>query len=193
MPRMIHTLVAALILAACCRAEPDYADRFAIGANYYALTYHPGGGGAEYPRQLDDKAYWVFQVGAETYADYYVLPWLLVRGAGALYKDCADVWAGFAHLGFRLNWAPADRFALRIGIGPSLLWRESWLGRVERYRSDAFFGRPRPSDRFQSAFIWFGGNVETEFKIGHGLGILYSVVPGYPFVITSSLGLRKGF
>ena len=40
-------------------------ERFGLGANYYALTYHPGGGGAVYPRQFDDKAYWVLQVGAE--------------------------------------------------------------------------------------------------------------------------------
>ncbi|MDB5047266.1 MAG: hypothetical protein JWO30_337 [Fibrobacteres bacterium] len=175
------------------RSQSDYGNRFALGANYYALTYHPGGGGAEYPRQFDDKAYWVLQVGGEGYADYYVKPWFLVRGAGSLYKDCADVWAGFAHLGFRLNWAPAERLAFRIGIGPSFLWRQSWLGKVKNYRSDAFFGRPDPGAKFQSAWIWYGGNLEAEYKLRPHLGLLYSLVPGYPFVITSSLGLRAGF
>lgn len=177
-------------------AYPDQApagERFALGANYYALTYHPGGGGAEYPRQFDDKAYWVLQVGAEVYGDYYLAPWFLLRAAGSLYKDCADVWAGFGHFGFRFEWEPAPPVALRIGIGPSFLWRESWLGVVKRYRADGFFGRPDPDDRFQSAWIPYGGNVEAEWKIRPGLGLLYSVVPGFPFVITSSLGLRKTF
>lgn len=169
------------------------AERFAVGANYYALTYHPGGGGAEYPRQFDDKAFWVLQVGAEAYGDYYLTPWFLLRATGSLYKDCADVWAGFGHFGFRLEWEPAPPVALRIGIGPSFLWRESWLGVVKRYHADGFFGRPASGDRFQSAWILYGGNLEAEWKIRPGLGLLYSVVPGFPFVITSSLGLRKSF
>jgi hypothetical protein len=171
----------------------DYANRYALGADYYALTYHPGGGGAKYPRELDDSAYWVVQVGAEGYADYFARPWLIIRAAGAAYKDCADVWAGFIHLGFRLNWAPVERAAFRIGIGPSFLWRESWLGVVERYRADAFFGRPKPTDKWQTAWIWYGGNLEAEYKFGRRLGLLYSLVPGYPLVITSSLGLRASF
>jgi hypothetical protein len=175
------------------QAESRPGPRFAIGADYYALTYHPGGGGAKYPRQLDDKAYWVLQVGAEGYGDYYLKPWLLLRGAGSVYKDCADLWAGFAHFGFRLQWDPAERVALRIGIGPSFLWRQSWLHKVERYRADAFFGRPAEGDDFQSAWIWYGGNLESEFRIAPDLGILYSLVPGFPLVMTSSLGLRKSF
>jgi hypothetical protein len=171
----------------------DYGNRFAVGLNYYALTYHPGGGGAVYPRQLDSKAYWVVQVGGEGYADYYVTRWLLVRGGGALYRDCADVWAGHAHLGFRLNWAPADRLAFRIGIGPTFLWRESWLGKVKNYRADGFFGRPARGDRFQSAWIWYGGSMEAEVKLRKRLGLIYNFVPGYPYVMTSSLGLRTGF
>jgi hypothetical protein len=63
------------------------------------------------------------------------------------------VWAGFGHFGFRFEWEPTPPVALRIGIGPSFLWRESWLGVVERYRADGFFGRPAPEDRFQSAWI----------------------------------------
>jgi hypothetical protein len=64
---------------------------------------------------------------------------------------------------------------------------------VDRYRADAFFGRPKETDRFQSAWIWYGGNLEAEYRITPSLGLLYSVVPGFPLVVTSSLGLRAGF
>ncbi|MDQ3001720.1 MAG: hypothetical protein M3Y08_10725 [Fibrobacterota bacterium] len=182
-----------LIFSAMTPAQSEPAETWALGVNYYALTFHPGGGGAEYPRQFDDKAYWVLQVGGEAYADYYLKPWFLLRGAGSLYKDCADVWAGFAHFGFRFNWNLAQRLAFRIGIGPSFLWRESWLGVVDRYRADAFFGRPKKTDRFQSAWIGYGGNLEAEYKVTPRLGLIYSVVPGFPLVVTNSLGLRAGF
>lgn len=172
---------------------PPAFQRFAFGFNYYALTYHPNGGGADYPRELDSEAYWVIQLGGEAIADYYLKPWLLLRTAGSLYRDCADVWAGHAHLGFRLDWRVASRFSARIGIGPTYLWRENWYGVVDRYRSDAFFGRPGKGDRFQSAWIWYGGNIEAEVRLGRGMGLVYSLVPGYPLVMTSSLGLRAGF
>jgi hypothetical protein len=64
---------------------------------------------------------------------------------------------------------------------------------IRGYRADGFFGRPAPGDRFPSAWILYGGNVEAEWKMRPGLGLLYSMVPGFPFVITSSLGLRKAF
>lgn len=191
-------LIAILFLFASTNCRSETPSRFAIGANYYALTYHPGGGGAKYPRELDKKAYWVVQVGAESNIDYYVLPWLLVRGAGSLFRDCADVWAGYAHLGFRLNWNPTSRASFRIGIGPTLLWRESWLGKVvsfkgNPYTGDPFYGNPKSTDKYQSRWIIYGGNMEAEWKINRSLGLIYSLVPGFPFVITSSVGLRKTF
>ena len=193
MPSLRTARILALAALAAGAAVPsDYDNRFAAGLNYYALTYHPGGGGAHYPRELDDRAFWVIQVGAEANGDYYLHRLLLLRVSGSLYRDCADVWAGFAHFGFRFNWA-RSRFATRIGIGPSFLWRESWLGQVARYRSDGFFGRPAPGDRFQSRWIWYGGNLEAELKLRGRLGLVYSLVPGFPFVVTSSLGLRAGF
>lgn len=135
----------------------------------------------------------MIQIGGEVNGDYYLADWLLLRAAGSLYRDCADVWAGYVHLGFRLDWSSGPRFAARIGIGPSFLWRESRLGVVPKYRSDAFFGRPKATDKFQTAWIWYGGNIEAELKLRPGLGLIYSLVPGYPLVMTSSLGLRAGF
>ena len=115
------------ILLACFGVS--HAADWAANAKYFALTYHPDGGEHEgYPRKLDAEAFWVLEVGGQFDAERQILPWLSLRTSHALYRDCADVWAGFHHVGFRLVWPVTERLALRIGIGPTFLWRQSWLG-----------------------------------------------------------------
>lgn len=191
--------VLALIIAAAAlsaRSQPGLLDpgRYAGAVKFTGLSYHPGGGEniEPYKRALDDKDFWVLLVGLETDADYKLHRFLYVRASTSLYKDCADVWAGYFHLGFRANWDVTDRFSLRIGIGPTQLWRENWYGKVAGYEKDSFFGDASPGT-FQGRFIWYGGDVEAEWKAWDRFSLVYSVIPGYPEVVQSSIGLRYGF
>ena len=169
-------------------------SRFAIAAKYNGLTYHPDGGENEerYKRSLDSRDFWVVQVGLEGDVDYALRDFLLFRFGSALYRDCADVWAGFFHLGFRLQWDPMDRLALRIGIGPTYLWRQNWLNRVKGYTKDSFFGDATKGP-FQDAFIWYGGDIDVEWRAWRRVSLVYSMIPGYPEVIQSSAGVRMSF
>lgn len=170
------------------------ASDWAVNAKYFGLTYHPDGGENEgYPRQLDSKAYWVLEVGAQVDAERQILPWLSLRTSHSLYRDCADAWAGFDHIGFRTTWHATDRLALRIGIGPTFLWRQSWLGRVEGYHRDSFFGDVDSAADYQDAFLWYGGDVEASWMFNPRWGLVVSVIPGWPEVISTALGVRREF
>jgi len=173
---------------------PVHADDWAVNAKYFGLTFHPDGGENEgYPRQLDDGAYWVLQVGAQVDVDRKLLPWLTLRTSHALYRDCADVWAGFHNVSLRLDWEATDRVGLRFGVGPTVLWRQNWLGRVAGYRRDSFFGAADSSSDFQSAFLWYGGDIEASYRIGERWGVVVSMIPGWPEVITTAVGVRRTF
>ncbi|MEO7427040.1 MAG: hypothetical protein ABI036_17765 [Fibrobacteria bacterium] len=169
-------------------------ERFAAALKYTGLTYHPGGGEntEHYKRSLDANDYWVILVGFQGDADYKLHRFFYVRASASLYQDCAELWAGYYHLGFRANWDVNDKISLRIGIGPTYLWRQNWFGRVKDYEKDSFFGAAKGGD-FQGAFIWYGGDADVEWKAWDKLSLVYSVIPGYPEVITSSLGLRYNF
>jgi hypothetical protein len=169
-------------------------SRFAIGLKYTGLTYHPGGGENEehYKRSLDSKDFWVLQVGAQADVDYIVNRFFYIRAANALYRDCSDLWAGFHHIGFRANWDATERLSLRIGVGPTFLWRQNWFGKVKGYTKDSFFG-PATGGSFQDAFIWYGGDGDVEWRAWDKVSLLYSVIPGYPEVIQNSVGLRYRF
>lgn len=169
-------------------------SRFALGLNFTGISYHPGGGeNAEpYKRSLDDEDYWVFLMGFQANADYKLHRFFYLRAATSLYKDCADVWAGYYHLGFRANWDVTDRFSMRIGIGPTYLWRQNWFGRVKDYKKDSFFGDAKPGD-FQGKGIFYGGDAELEWKAGDRVSLVYAVIPGYPEVVQNSVGMRLTF
>lgn len=180
-------------LAASDLAWTDPA-RFGVGLKYMGLSYHPGGGENEehYLRSLDSKDYWVVLVGGQVDVDYSVFNFLMVRASTSFYKDCADLWAGFYHLGFRANWDATDRLSLRVGVGPTYLWRQNWFHQVKGYTKDSFFG-PATEGNFQGKFIWYGGDVEAEWKAWRHASLVYGCIPGYPEVIQNSLGMRWRF
>lgn len=169
-------------------------ERFAVAVKYTGLTYHPDGGENEepYPRSLDSRDFWVLQVGAQADGDYKLHRFFYLRGTTSLYRDCADVWAGFLHLGFRANYDAPAGLSFRVGVGPTLIWRENWLGVVKGYRRDSFFG-PAKAGRFQTAFIYHGGDAEVEYKAWDRVSLVYSMIPGWPEVFHNSVGARYSF
>lgn len=198
--RLALSLSAALALLAAspAAAEENYwlaKERFAVGVKYTGLTYHPDGGENEepYPRSLDDRDFWVLQVGTQVDADYMVNKWFYLRTSQALYKDCSDVWAGFHNVGFRLNYDTPIGLSFRVGAGPTFLWRQTWLGKVKGYKRDSFFGKAVEGEKYQDAFIWHGGDVEVEYKAWEHASVVYSVIPGWPEVIHNSIGARYRF
>jgi len=192
---MIATVLSLLLgTAPASEAGAVPSSDWAANAKYFALTYHPDGGENEgYPLQLDDEAYWVLQVGAQVDVDRRLTSWLQMRGTVALYRDCANVWAGLVSLGPRLEWSPTENLAFRFGVGPTFLWRENWLFHVKGYTKDSFFGKADSSSDFQSAFLWYGGDLEAQWRLNRQWSVVASVVPGWPEVITSSVGARREF
>lgn len=193
MLRIIVTL--SFIIISFAHSQEDWA----VNLKYFGLTYHPGGGSAgetAYPLALDDEGYWVLQLGAETDLDYKVNEYFYLRSTVALFKDCANLWSGHYHLGFRANYTTDMGVSFRFGIGPTFIWRENWFEAEavnDWYNGDGFYGKERHSRKFQTAFLWYGGNFEMDYKINEQYTVVYSVIPGFPQVVTSSLGLRFNF
>ena len=174
-------------------AGPEKTNRFGGNLQLVGLTYHPGGGSFEnYPRKIDDRAVWVILLGGQADADWYAHEYALIRASVSLNKDCMDVWSGFLHLGPRLNLPIGPRFVFRVGIGPTLVWRENWAAVLDDYTRDGFYGDAN-GKKFQSKFLWYGGNVDFEWKLRENFSFLYSNVPGLPFTVTSAIGARYSF
>jgi hypothetical protein len=186
-------LLCALCLCGVAFAAESNTQGFAANYKYMGVTYHPGGGNGDYIMALDSTGYIVIQLGVEGDLDYYLNRYFLVRSSVSLYKDCAFVWSGFFHVGPRVNLPIGEKFQARIGIGPTLIWRENWYRHVDWYTGDGFYGKEFESGPIQTAFLWYGGNIEFQYDFNKNWAFVYSVVPGYPQVFTSSFGLRQSF
>jgi hypothetical protein len=175
--------------------------QWSVNGKYFGLTFHPGGGNDDpqfqYPRRLDAEAYWVLQVGTEVDVDWLHkdLPWLGLRLTNAVFLDCIDVWSGHVHFGPRFQHRFASGLGFSIGLGPTLLWRENWWLKkeVSWYNGDGFYGKKETQETYQTAFLWYGGNLEASWMFHQDWGLVYSLVPGWPQVLTSSAGLRYAF
>ena len=166
---------------------------WAANLKFLGLTFHPGGGPGDYPTALDSAGYLVLQVGLEGDLDYYLHKYLILRASTSLYKDCAFLWSGFFHLGPRVNLPIGPAFAFRIGIGPTVIWRENWWKHVGWYNGDLFYGKQETNGAIHTAFLWYGGNLECEYRLRNNTSLVFSMVPGWPQVFTNSFGMRRYF
>jgi hypothetical protein len=163
-----------------------------FSVQFMGLTIHPGGGAVRmvenYPLKLDDKAYLVLNVGATVAYDVDLSKKFFLRSSAGFFMDCAYLKSGFLHIGFRWNALQIGRHTINAGVGPTLMFREDWH-RFENYNDADFFGK-RVYNGWQYRFFPVGGEVEYLYRISDKWQFQYSVIPGYPAVITSKIGLR---
>jgi hypothetical protein len=163
-----------------------------FSVQFMGLTFHPGGGAVRmvknYPLKFDEKAYLVLNVGATVAYDVDLSKKFFLRSSAGFFMDCAYLKSGFLHVGFRWNALQMGRHTINAGVGPTLMFREDWH-RFEEYNDKDFFGKS-VYNGWQYRFFPVGGEVEYLFKINDKWEFQYSVIPGYPAVITSKIGLR---
>lgn len=160
-----------------------------LSVQYLGLTYHPGGGNTPevYPLKLDKKAYLVLDVGVAANLDYRLNNYSFLRFTSALYKDCAFVTAGCAHLGPRLELSWGDN-SVNAGISPIFSFRRDWH-RFEQYKDDEFYG-DRVYQGWQYRFFPFAVEFEYFRKINESAEFQWSIIPGGELIVTSLFGVR---
>jgi hypothetical protein len=160
-----------------------------LSLQYLGLTYHPDGGNTPevYPMKLDRKAYLVLDVGVAANLDYRLNNYSFLRFTTALYKDCAFVTAGCFHIGPRLQYSWGNN-RIHAGIGPIFSFRQDWH-QFKEYQDDEFYGN-RIYKGWQYRF--FPTAIEFEYlrRINDTMEFQWSVIPGFPLVITSMFGIR---
>ncbi|MBL7815442.1 MAG: hypothetical protein JNL70_10535 [Saprospiraceae bacterium] len=171
-------------------------SRHYLSFQWFGLTFHPGGGSVfmrdNYPLRLDTKAYWVLNIGASVSYDYALSKRFFIRTEGAYFMDCAWQKSACLHVGLHFTPLKWGKHSINGGLGPMFLVRGDW-GKFERYRrGDDFFG-DRVKNGWQYRFFPIGGEFEYLYQLNPRWQFQYSVIPGYPAVITSKIGARMRF
>ena len=146
-----------------------------------------------YSRRLDQEGRHVLTPGLEVYFSKDLLRPLLgsdkIRYVGGLLSD--SIGHRFAYFGVLGNYTLyKGRFhTVELHIGPGFILRESWSD-LPVYdpnnplnESEDFL----PGYEYKLLPI---GDIDFVIPLSHGKDFIWSIVPGFPYVITQSIGLR---
>lgn len=161
-----------------------------IGMNFIFMTWHPKGDAMAFlqPNKLDKDAKLVLNWGGVAHYERFIYRnRISIKLAQGAYSDCAKLFAGHTHLAFRLNVLNADKHALRLGFGPTLVYRKSWYQLPGYVQQNRYL---KTKGDWQYAFVWYGGEIEYDYKISKNCNLSFHVIPGFPDFCTIGVGVR---
>lgn len=177
---------------------PSYTNADAMGAEVITLTSHVSNYtiqlGEDYHRKLSADGRHLITPGMEFYYDWnipYRSQFLYInslRVVAAGYNDSMNHFSGYLAYTPRWIFLKRDNFHINFGLGPTLIFRKSWNS-IEGYRDDGYY---QESDKFlpgyQYKFI-IGGDINLHFELNSKIDLVWSIIPGLPYVITQSFGM----
>ena len=122
--------------------------------------------------------------------DYYLTKNMIIRAGTGAYQDSYDLLAGFFHLGVRFEAQKFNNIYVRVGLGPTFIWRQNWWNHKPGYEGSTFFGQTKQTGDWETGFLMYGGDIEIEWQTDDHTGIVFTIVPAYPVVINTSFGIR---
>ncbi len=162
---------------------------------YFGLTVHPFGDPTAHlqPYKFDDKARFVMNFGAFAGYEKFVHRDLVsVKVIQGLFTDCSAGWASVTHFGPRLNLMKLKKHKVYVGIGPTLIVRNSWTRFGESYTPSGFFNVAE-TNRYgdiQWKFIPYGMEFEYDYAITARDQFSVSFTPGVPLAMIFSFGWK---
>lgn len=162
---------------------------------YFGLTIHPAGDPTAHlqPYKLDDKARFVMNFGGFAGYEKFIYEDLVsVKVIQGLFTDCSAGFASVTHLGPRLNLLKLKKHKVYIGVGPTLIVRNSWTRFGESYTSSGYFNVAE-TQRFgdvQWKFIPYGLEFEYDYAITERDQFSVSFTPGVPLAMIFSFGWK---
>ncbi|WP_025842665.1 hypothetical protein [Porphyromonas gingivicanis] len=190
---MKKTLLLFFLLYSTFSLKAQY--RSNVGLKFMGLSIHPlGGNGNEVimPNKLDPQAHFVVNLGAILSYEHFLYKDIVsVKALQGLYADCAVQLAGFSSIGIRARIFRLGRHSLYGGLGPTIIFRRNWF-RLEGYQDSHYFKGDK-DDYWQYRFLWYGGEFEYKVVLRDQIDFSISFVPGYPDLMSLSMGISYNF
>lgn len=167
----------------------------ALTVKYFGMTIHPFGDKTAHlqPKKLDPNAVFVLNKGLFVGYERFVYQDLIsIKVIQGVMTDCSDGLAEVSHLGVRATLLQTDKHRLCMGIGPTLIVRESWTRFGNAYTSSGFFNEAN-SERFgalQWRFVPYGFEFEYDYCISKKNNLSVSLTPGIPLANIVSIGWK---
>jgi len=166
-----------------------------FSAKFFGFSFHPDGdvNANNMPTKVDRNGVLVVNLGMYFgYENFVYKDKLSVKTAIAFYSDCGGLFSGLIHVGFRGLILEYEKFSINGGLGPTFIYRRSWYSKFDDYVNSGFYSG-NETDFWQYKFLWYGGELEFNYKLNNSLDFSTTFIPGYPKLLELSFGVRYRF
>lgn len=164
-------------------------------AKFFGFSFHPDGdvNADNMPTKVDKNGVLVVNLGMYFgYEKFFHEDKLSFKVVNAYYSDCGGLFSGLIHVGFRGVIFQKKRFSINGGVGPTFIFRRSWYSKFDDYINSGFYNG-NETDFWQYKFLWYGGELEFNYKLNDALDLSGTFIPGYPKLLALSFGVRYRF
>lgn len=170
-------------------AAPLAAQWF-IGMKFMGLTFHPGANANKqfYDVTLGKNKKFVLNFGGAVTLEYMFYPNVSVKLDQALFRDCAGQFAGMTMLNLRYTVGLGKPGNGSGGLGPFFYYRRNW-NCFDGCIDEGYF-RESGNRKWQTKFVWYGGELEYNYPVSEDWDISVNFFPGIPVVYALAPGMR---
>ena len=164
-------------------------------AKFFGFSFHPDGdiNAENMPTKIDENGVLVVNLGMYLgYENFFHKDKLSYKAVTAFYSDCGGLFSGLLHVGFRGVIYQNGNFSVNGGLGPTFIFRRSWYSKFDDYVNSGFYNG-NETDFWQYKFLWYGGELEFNYKLNNSLDFSTTFIPGYPKLLELSVGIRYRF
>lgn len=154
------------------------------------ITFHPGKNtnAQFYDLSIGKKKRFVLNAGLAFTVEYMFYPNFSVKLDQAVFRDCAGKFAGMTMLNLRYTADLGKLGSGSGGLGPFFFYRKSWTD-FDGYNDEGFF-RLSSNGKWQTKFVWYGGELEYNYPLTETIDISTNLLPGIPVVYALTPGIR---
>lgn len=127
-------------------------------------------------------------IGVAITTEYMFNNWFSMKVDQVAFRDCAGKFAGMSMFNLRYTQQLGKFGNGSVGMGPFFYYRKSWIP-IEGYADDGYF-KESANKKWQTKFVWYGGELEHNYPINSKLDISTNILPGIPVVVALASGVR---
>ncbi len=161
-----------------------------VGVKLMGISIHTDKhiNGHLYENTIGKKKRVAFHLGVALACEYKVNNWFSLKADQVLFRDCAGKLAGISMFNFRYTQDLGGAGDGSVGLGPFFYYRKSWLP-IEEYTDDGYF-KESANKKWQTKFVWYGTELEHNYRLNDRLDLSTNIFPGIPVVIAVASGVR---
>lgn len=127
-------------------------------------------------------------VGIAVTTEYMFNDWFSMKVDQVAFRDCAGKFAGMTMFNLRYTQQFGRMGNGSVGMGPFFYYRKNWIP-IVGYVDDGYF-KESANKKWQTKFVWYGGELEHNYPLNNKLDISTNILPGIPVVVAVASGVR---